>query len=311
MQVKDYIQGDKRGKAANRLEREAMNDRFLQEALEGFDTVPGNHTAVIERLEKKIIPPAIVPKNNRKVLYFSSMAASILLIIGFGVYYLLDRNVQKPAIALVQTVQEEEIESALSESVPPPPAYAGQMDIPASAASAGMQATQALPHSIRAQDIQHDAIERATIIEDNVTVGAQEEQVVAQTHTPPVSAEEAIAEEKAVPAEAEYAAAKRSSVSAADAKEVVANAKPAATTFGKKEFQAYCLKNAAKNICGSQSVSVRVSFYVDAAGKPTNIKCDRYTCENAKKEIERLLSVSPAWTTINKQITMIVTMNRD
>ena len=57
MNLKEYIQGKRYGKEANQLEREAMNDPFLQDAIDGFDSVQGEHLQVIEALEKKIQPP--------------------------------------------------------------------------------------------------------------------------------------------------------------------------------------------------------------------------------------------------------------
>ena len=83
MRLKDYIQGDRRGKAANRLERESMNDSFLQDALDGFDAVAGDHLSNIERLEKKFItPPVMVSRHYRKIGFYASVAASVLLLIG-------------------------------------------------------------------------------------------------------------------------------------------------------------------------------------------------------------------------------------
>ena len=54
MKLKDYIQGKRHGKEANRLEREAMNDPFLNDAIDGFDSVEGDHLSVIAELEKQI-----------------------------------------------------------------------------------------------------------------------------------------------------------------------------------------------------------------------------------------------------------------
>lgn len=34
----EYLRGDRRGKTANRLEREVLSDPFLYEALEGLET---------------------------------------------------------------------------------------------------------------------------------------------------------------------------------------------------------------------------------------------------------------------------------
>lgn len=38
--IKEYLYGNRKGKAANRMEREALSDPFLFEALEGLTSTP-------------------------------------------------------------------------------------------------------------------------------------------------------------------------------------------------------------------------------------------------------------------------------
>ena len=94
MKLKDYIQGNKRGKEANLLEREALNDPFLEEALEGFETVTGNHTEIVDRLEKRFSKPVAAPQKKRNLFLYGSIAASILLLVGFGTYILFEKDKQ-------------------------------------------------------------------------------------------------------------------------------------------------------------------------------------------------------------------------
>ena len=44
MNLKQYIRGRRRGKAARDLEKEALNDPFLNDAIDGYDAVPGDHS---------------------------------------------------------------------------------------------------------------------------------------------------------------------------------------------------------------------------------------------------------------------------
>ncbi len=93
MKLKDYIQGKRHGKEANRLEHEAMNDPFLQDAIDGFDTVPGDHYAAIQELEKQLLQKTeqkkrIIP--NRR--WTIGVAATIILLLGIGSLFLLDRR---------------------------------------------------------------------------------------------------------------------------------------------------------------------------------------------------------------------------
>ena len=142
--MKDYIQGKRQGKAANKLEREALNDPFLRDAIDGFDAVDDNHWHAIENLEEKLNRRIKVKENsgnNRH--WFIGIAASITLLIGFGslIYFNLHHS-ETPAIAMLDAVpenaessweylhgeelKEEKIslsdtEPMIAEATPPPP----------------------------------------------------------------------------------------------------------------------------------------------------------------------------------------------
>ncbi len=79
MNFRDYIHGKRYGKEANQLEREAMNDAFLQDAIDGYDSVQGDHFSAIEKLEKQLTPP---PKRVDKRVWMWAAAAVLVLLIG-------------------------------------------------------------------------------------------------------------------------------------------------------------------------------------------------------------------------------------
>lgn len=55
MKLLDYIRGSRKGKEAHRIERDAMSDPLLSDALEGFDRVKEeNHALRIENLQKRM-----------------------------------------------------------------------------------------------------------------------------------------------------------------------------------------------------------------------------------------------------------------
>lgn len=88
MKLWDYIKGDRRGKEAHRLEKEAMTDPFLAHALCGLDKVKRDHVERIEQLQKE------VQKRGRRrpnYLRAAGIAASILLVFGIGTYILVDK----------------------------------------------------------------------------------------------------------------------------------------------------------------------------------------------------------------------------
>lgn len=89
--MRRYIQGGRRGKEANRIERQAMRDPFLSEALEGFDRAKDNPVPHINVLRHKIRR-----KNQRRlnVFKYGGIAASFVFIIAFSVYFGLQKNNQ-------------------------------------------------------------------------------------------------------------------------------------------------------------------------------------------------------------------------
>ena len=100
MKFIEYIQGKRRGKEANKLEREAMNDPFVQDAIDGFDAVEGNHVQAIDDLEHSIMQQAT--RRKRFVPYRAwaiGVAASLVLMLGIGSLFYF-RTEQPRVIAL-------------------------------------------------------------------------------------------------------------------------------------------------------------------------------------------------------------------
>ncbi len=123
MDFKEYIQGKRRGKAANELEREALNDPFLQDAIDGFDSVSGSHLPVIEQLEKQI-----TGKQKHRNFWWIGIAASVVLIIGIGILISPEketnlaadkaiRQIEKTAKTIEKNSTKNSIANANSDSV--------------------------------------------------------------------------------------------------------------------------------------------------------------------------------------------------
>jgi hypothetical protein len=85
MNLDRYIQGIRKGRDINFLEREAMCDPFLADALEGYDQVKDEHPVRIDAIKRQIIQQTRT-KNN--LFFFWGIAMVILGIIGTGIYFL-------------------------------------------------------------------------------------------------------------------------------------------------------------------------------------------------------------------------------
>jgi len=411
MWLKDYIQGNKRGKEANRLEREALNDPFMQDALDGFDAIAGDHVEIIEQLEKKYTNSTIVKtlratSLQRTRILYRAIAASVLLLIGLGTYLLWERNESDiPVVAEVQLTETESIipvdsssevlpipapiekpqqkpqqkpliAQATKEIAPittaPTPAlspivseveesvsnYSFKDDLAvveqdyyylskqSGAFMADKSSAKLLtedPKRIirgRVLDETGEPLIGASIVQKGTNTGTftdydgnfalqlskdnsskliasylgciSQEIKPSDTNQTVILREDDLALNEVVVVG--FGEQRKSSVvgavtsvkagKAADVK--IEKIDFDQNKFGEKEFKAFCQQNADKNVCNGQGATVKVSFFIDETGKPTQIEYKNFSCEEAKQEMERLLSSSPAWTKTNRKVTMTI-----
>lgn len=92
MSLIDYIKGNRKGREAHNLEKEALDDQFLYEAMQGYDSVNDeDHAAIINKLQKTIRSGRKLKKSSDSGFSFRKIAAAaILLIFGLGGYLLID-----------------------------------------------------------------------------------------------------------------------------------------------------------------------------------------------------------------------------
>ncbi|MDR1809065.1 MAG: hypothetical protein LBR34_01500 [Prevotella sp.] len=84
MNILHYIAGLSSGKEARRTEIEAMRDPFLAEALEGYDSVAGDHIARITALQKRVEART----TRRRSAYWLAAACSAAAAVLLAVYLL-------------------------------------------------------------------------------------------------------------------------------------------------------------------------------------------------------------------------------
>lgn len=88
MNLLDYIRGNRKGIEANRLERESMADPFMYDAIEGFDTVDGNHAERIRSLQDRIKGSTRTAKKHLPL--WQSIAACAVVIFAIGGYFFIE-----------------------------------------------------------------------------------------------------------------------------------------------------------------------------------------------------------------------------
>ena len=328
MQLKDYIQSNRRGKEANRLEREALNDLFMQDALDGFDTVAGDHIEIIEQLENKYTHSSVAPQTEKRIFLYWSIAASILLLTGFGFYFFWERNENDiPVIAMVQVHEDEcetPVDSFESLSIPVEKSLPKSIKKSQQKNMVVAEATQkVMPALTRASssavlDTDENVIETVADVNESFTLQLSEDdssKLIAsyidynhrkiefsdQEQTV-ISKENDLALNEVVVVG--YGVQKKSTLVGAAAS--VRESDSGHSIFGKKEFQTYCQQKADKNVCDGQGATVKISFFINETGKPVKIEYKSFSCKEAMEEMENLLASSPVWTKTNRKVTMMV-----
>lgn len=83
--IKEYLHGNRKGKAANRMEREALSDPFLYEALEGLTSTPGDPIDGLIRLERQLNERARSSRKQKRVWMY--VAASLAVLLACGIWW--------------------------------------------------------------------------------------------------------------------------------------------------------------------------------------------------------------------------------
>jgi len=108
MNFRDYINGERFGKEAQELEREAMNDPFLQDAIDGYDLINDNPAGYLKEIKKQIRKRT---NNNTNYLQWGAIAACILLFICLSIFFFLQDTDNKAEPIYVEVPVNETIES--------------------------------------------------------------------------------------------------------------------------------------------------------------------------------------------------------
>lgn len=265
-----YIQGQRKGKEAHRLEKEAMKDPFLSDALDGYQAVEGSHVESIEAMRRRISRRT---RSRRDSITKWSIAASLLICFGFGSYFWLNKETGLPEQAQSMAVIEEK--AIPLEQAPPaaaPKAAAPVASAPAAAPTASAPVAAA-PAAVAAAPTAAPApVEILSIVEDAAPI--------ADTATESIA--ESVAEVKIAPR-----ALTRSAVLHAP--------RP---VIGEEAFREYLKKelvhpqdSACKDITGT----VLIEFHINEQGRPVNLSVKQSLCESADKEALRLIEKGPDW----------------
>lgn len=112
LQIGKYLKGELDARAMHQLEKRALDDPFLADAIEGFEQAKadqkGNLDELSERLHKRIA------QKERRIIPWGplSIAASIIIIIGAGIWFLSGRQSEKTQrLAQDITVEKKKLDT--------------------------------------------------------------------------------------------------------------------------------------------------------------------------------------------------------
>lgn len=90
MKFLDYINGQKNGKEANQIEKEALDDPFLSDAIDGYETFPdGDYNQHLQKIQTYVNQRRILSKKSR--LGYIAVAMIAFLVIGGG-YFMIKND---------------------------------------------------------------------------------------------------------------------------------------------------------------------------------------------------------------------------
>lgn len=389
MNLLQYIQGRRKGKEAHRIERKAMTDPFLADALEGFDSVDGNHaeairqmreqvkesvslseccrideevyhlkqqiselsmleevsessdfirenrTETVEQMSKKTNKSINLSK-RRRMVFGISIAASILLIAGAGLYLMrsdmqmpvlsehqqfadtIGRPAETDALALANqpdALPEESAKRNISQSVPPPVSDELSLEI--------VEDDVIIDISTEEKFVETEKVSPA--IQEEISVAAKEmnpamkreksETVNLKPNDPDVIIHEDTAELEEVVVTG-YARQKK--ITATDAAHTAIPKEPARKdikdvvpepVIGKRAYAKYLNRNLIRPTdeeCAKAKGTVIVQFKINGEGRPYQLKAVQSLCETADAEAVRLITEGSDWTLGDKEVTVEV-----
>lgn len=308
MNLLAYIQGKRRGKEAHHIERKAMEDPFLADALEGFDAVEGEHAGRITAIRTRLSVGG--QKSNRKIMYIS-IAASLLLCVSLGGYFLVNSKDEQALIAKSDLPVRDE--SATENNI------LTEKDVEEDKQVAGeiledlnLQ-TQDNAEIIERRDANGSTSSAASsnIIEQEEIIVADESPIIVdepEIILPDIAAAEVSKDDTLMVAQAETNKQEKEATKPGRVVTSSNSTQRALTTSGSsrkpepkigmnayKKYLKESMVRPKEGDCAKKKGNVIVEFKINAEGKPHSFVFRKKLCEDLDKEAVRLIENGPVW----------------
>lgn len=107
MQIRKYLNGELDARAMHEMEKRALDDPFLADALEGFGQTAGDQQRNLDELNDRM-QQRIAPKERRIIPWMNiSIAASVLLALGASIWFFNSKPALDKTIRIAQDIKPE------------------------------------------------------------------------------------------------------------------------------------------------------------------------------------------------------------
>ena len=313
MSLIEYIKGRRHGKEAHRIERESMQDPFLSDAIDGFDSMGGDHTERIENMRHQLLRRT--NQNNRWRTY-AGIAASIIVIVSIGGYFVFNNKSDEYIAKGVYSLEKDAVDEQMGISADPSTSEGAAVDAGVSDERARQGVTQesrAVNEMPKTSDISAEA-KKDVVIAENIVVA---DNTIAKSSDEPSGAEADIAKQDDLLAKVEEAEEGAEVAAQEQLKKPVSpgtgltqaatgqeKKKPARleTPEPKTGWRAYrkylvdSLRRPSSGDCAKSKGTVEVTFHIDKDGKPYDFVIGKSLCPDADAEAIRLVKEGGLWT---------------
>lgn len=311
MKLVDYIFGSRRGQEANSLEKDAMTDPFLADAMEGYDVVYDNHHDILNELRQKVPVRAAkmshrLPTSNllgRKLYFIAGAAAAVLLVVSVVLISVLRTPAVEGEMIAVSILPDND---EFSEGIISSGIALAEVDESVQEEIVEMPAT---PITVidKAKTVGSETGEEKVVVKDNfATRGATQDKKVVVADN---DISDAIVDRNAAALRTRSVAASSVSAESVSADMSVGQFAEAingldAEDSGKNirvvrnaNFEKYFASNrrTLKSAGGGVTGSVVVEFRVNDAGVPTSIRVLSGISKDANRKVIELLVSGPVW----------------
>lgn len=267
MSLVHYIQGIRKGTEINRLEREAMGDLLLSDAMAGYDKIrKGEHEIRIKRMQNKVTAQTR-PANS--TLHHWGIVAGILLVAGIaaGGYFLWNQSDEPGTVLVKESISKQPDTIAVEES-------------------------EEITGFLAEQEVQTDLVTEINSKQPETITVDNEEKINIQDEAKLPANADTIQSEPVDLSEKEKIISE-----IREQKKLAVTPEPVVGIMAYNEYLKNSLIHPADEECEAVTGFVSLSFSIDKNGRPHNIHITKSLCPSADREAIRLVQGGPLWTT--------------